>query len=67
VSHNFLGGFGSIVSSWEYSIVRDGEKGEGGVDPAASASRSPGIISFGADDGGGAMVGIEREREGVPW
>lgn len=46
-----------------------GKKGEGGVDPAASASRSPGIISFGADDGGGgAMVGIEREREreGVP-
>ncbi len=44
------------------------EKGEGGVDPAASASRSPGIISFGADDGGGAMVGREREREreGVP-
>ena len=38
------------------------EKGEGGVDPAASASRSPGIISFGADDGGGAMVGRERER-----
>lgn len=39
------------------------------VDPAdSSASRSPGIINFGADDGGGAMVEIEREREreGVP-
>ncbi len=36
---------------------------------SSSASRSLGSISFGADDGGGgggAMVGREREREGVP-
>ncbi len=48
------------------------EKGEGGVGgpcrTSSSASRSPGIIRFGPDCGGGAVVEIEREREreGVP-
>lgn len=73
MSHNFFWYGGPRVSKIAGSIVRDGMGWDGGkgegvwvwVDPAdSSASRSLGSISFGADDGGGAMV--EIERGGVP-
>lgn len=46
------------------------EKGEGGVGgpcrTSSSASRSPGIIRFGPDCGGGAVVGRKGRGGGVP-